>query len=490
MAAYVGQTVVFDAPMFVTNNYSSTLTISPRRIVSPTNQAYPRTAEYNSVVALNNNGMMSLSGVSGYHRMGERIFDLTVRVNSQNSLTWKSGTFRGNTRADLEKGIPNIDLTEDGREHRLLVCAMNLEYYLVDNLGTGYGPDNASQHARQRSKISKALAKIEADIYGLMEIEQGQSALEEIAADLTENTGHTYAHINDGGSANGSYTKSGYVYRTDKVEPYGQLYNNEEKVLNRKKIQCFEEKETGERFFFSINHFKAKSGSGTGQDADQGDGQGIFNYTRTCEAKSVIAQYTRLRIPFREENILIMGDLNAYAKEDPIRAFTTAGMIDLHRAFHADSSYSYTFRGQIGYLDHAICDATLFPQITGMAAYHINSDESDDYTYDKSWDETMFRSSDHDPILVGLALDHTLTSTPELGVNTYNVFYNSERIRISNGRLTDSKSFYYLYTTQGTLIDHGEILDNEYSVASPLPGMYVLIIYAEGNTYQYKIIIS
>ncbi len=493
LSGYTGQTVVFDCPMYVTNNYYGDLTIAPRRIFAGTNQALPRSTEYSTIVSLNNSGTMSLSGVSGYHRMGEMIYHLTVKVSSTTSLQYKSGDFVGNTRADLEAGLPDLG------DYRLLVCTMNLEYYLVENLGTGYGPDSEAQHQKQRTKTSTALAKIGADIYGLVEIEQGQSALREIAEDLTEKTGNPYTFINDGGSASGSYTKSGYVYRSDKVRPYGQLYSNNEKVQNRKKIQAFEEIETGEIFIFSLNHFKAKSGSGSGQDADQGDGQGQFNYSRTQEAKSVIQQYNRLRSQYKDNDVLIMGDLNAYGKEDPITAFTNVGFIDLHRAFHADTSYSYTFHGQAGYLDHAICNSTLRPQITGMAAYHINSDESDNYTYDKSNDQTMFRSSDHDPVLVGLKLDKTQTeTTTDPIVNNFTVVEQdgkevvvfNEFITIYNAWDSKENSFYALYTPQGVLIEQGQIDTTPYIVNMPsAQGVYILYVYAQGKVWQKKILV-
>ena len=493
LSRYTGQTIVFDCPMYVTNNYYGDLTIAPRRIFASTNQALPRSTEYNTIISLNNSGTMSLSGVSGYHRMGEKIYNLTVKVSSTTSLQYKSGDFVGNTRADLEAGLPDLG------EYRLLVCTMNLEYYLVENLGTGYGPDNAAAHKKQRTKTGTALAKIGADIYGLVEIEQGQSALKEIAEDLTTHTGNTYTYIDDGGSASGSYTKSGYVYRSDKVRPYGQLYSNNEKVQNRKKIQAFEEIETGEIFIFSLNHFKAKSGSGSGLDADQGDGQGQFNYSRTQEAKSVIQQYNRLRSQYKDNDVLIMGDLNAYGKEDPITAFTNVGFIDLHRAFHADTSYSYTFHGQAGYLDHAICNASLRQQITGMAAYHINSDESDDYTYDKSNDLTMFRSSDHDPVLVGLKLDKTQTeATTDPIVNNFSVAEQdgkqvvvfSEFITIYNAYDSDESSFYAIYTPQGVLVEQGQIDTSPYIVNMPTEhGLYIVYVYAQGKVWQRKILV-
>ena len=478
---YVGQTVQFDVPFYVCNNYNSLL-ISPRRTYSPTNQALPLSAEYSSILSLNSQGSVTLTGVSGYHRLGERLHNLTVKVNSQTSVSLVSCDWRGNTRADLEKGI-DLEAIDMRGEHTLLVCCMNLEYYLVENFGTGYGPDNLSEHNKQRAKVSKALAKINADLYGFVEIEQGQSALAELAADLSKNTGRKFSYINDGGSASGSYTKAGYVYCSDVLEPYGSLRYNNEGVDNRKKTQAFREKATGEVFLYSVNHFKAKSGKGSGDNADKGDGQGTYNGDRVREAKSVLNHYGSDSYYYGDEDILIMGDLNAYAMEDPIKVLREGGMIDLHRAFHADSSDSYVYRGQAGYLDHALCNSTLYPHVTGMVAYHINSDESDSYTYDKSSDQTMFRSSDHDPVLVGLRLDTTYTTTPgvaqadvTLGIQNYTPYiYNAEG------------GYYIVYRIDGVKVKEQNISSNQEEINGLNPGIYILNIYGQGRCHKMKV---
>ena len=478
---YVGQTVQFDVPFYVCNNYNSLL-ISPRRTYSPTNQALPLSAEYSSILSLNSQGSVTLTGVSGYHRLGERLHNLTVKVNSQTSVSLVSCDWRGNTRADLEKGI-DLEAIDMRGEHTLLVCCMNLEYYLVENWGTGYGPDNQSEHTKQRAKVSKALAKINADLYGFVEIEQGQSALAELAADLSKNTGRKFSYINDGGSASGSYTKAGYVYCSDVLEPHGSLRYNNEGVDNRKKTQAFREKTTGEVFLYSVNHFKAKSGKGSGDNADKGDGQGTYNGDRVREAKSVLNHYGSDSYYYGDEDILIMGDLNAYAMEDPIKVLREGGMIDLHRAFHADSSYSYVYRGQAGYLDHALCNSTLYPHVTGMVAYHINSDESDSYTYDKSSDQTMFRSSDHDPVLVGLRLDTTYTTTPgvsqadvTLGIQNYTPYiYNAEG------------GYYIVYRIDGVKVKEQNISSNQEEINGLNPGIYILNIYGQGRCHKMKV---
>ena len=480
---YVGQTVQFDAPFYVCNNYSG-LTISPRRTYSPTNQALPLSDNYYSILSLNSTGNITLNNVSGYHRLGERLHNLIVKVNSTNNVSFVSCDWQGNTRADLERGL-DMDAINMRGEHSLLVCCMNLEYYLVESLGTGYGPDNYSDHQKQRAKVSKALAKINADLYGFVEIEQGQSALAEIASDLSKNTGKHFTYIDDGGSAHSSYTKSGFVYCSDVLEPYGKLRENNTGVQNRKKTQAFIEKATGEKFLFSVNHFKAKSGKGYGDNADKGDGQGTFNGDRVREARSLLSHYESDRSYFADDDILIMGDLNAYAMEDPITVLRKGGMIDLHRAFHADSSYSYVYRGYAGYLDHALCNSTLYPFVTGMVAYHINSDESDSYTYDKSNDQTMFRSSDHDPVLVGLKLGEEVVENEDITTNSYEVYFNKEIPSIINAE----GGHYYVYRVDGNLIKEAPITTEREAIEGLTQGIYILNIYGNGKCVQTKLLV-
>ena len=481
---YVGQTVSFDVPFYVYNNYRNSYTISPRRIFQPTNQALPLSDEYNSLLSLNAQGSITLSGVEGYHRLGERLHNLVVRLDGYNKATLVSCEWRGNTREEMERGYDSLAVNMRGKAS-VIVCCMNLEYYLVKNLGTGYGPEDLSSHQKQRTKVSKALATINADLYGFVEIEQGQDALREIASDLKTKTGRNFSYINDGGSASSSYTKSGFVYCSDVLEPFGGLRENNTGVKNRKKTQAFVEKATGEKFLFSVNHFKAKSGSGSGLNADQGDGQGTYNGDRVEEAKSLIEYYYKDTTYFKDKDILIMGDLNAYAMEDPIMVLQEWGMTDLHRAFHADSSYSYVYRGYAGYLDHALCNQTLYPQVTGMVAYHINSDESDEYTYDKSNDLTMFRCSDHDPVIVGLRLDSTATYNPTLHLNNYEVYYDGATPCISNAHGGE----YRIYSMDGYLVKTSKIHSMEEYIYGLKQGLYILNIYSDGKCWKTKIII-
>jgi predicted extracellular nuclease len=484
MSQFVGKEVQFTTPFYVTNNSKTgQLTIAPRRIFNPTNQALPLSTDYHSILSLNEQGTLTLTNVSGYHRIDERVHNLKVKVNSYNSLSFISGDWRGNTRAEMEKGY-NLEAINTRGEHNLLICYMNLEYYLVDNFGTGYGPNSSADHQKQRTKTSQALAKINADIYALVEIQTGQGALAELAADLTKNTGRNFTYINDGSTTDGSYTKSGYIYCTDVVIPHGNMQHNDTYVQNRKKVQGFTEKASGEKFILSVNHFKAKSGSGSGANKDQGDGQGSYNAARVQEAKSIISNYPTYTSTFGDEDFLIVGDLNAYGKEDPITTLTDWGMIDLHRTFHADSSYSYVYQGTLGYLDHALCNSTLYPQVTGMTPYHINAPEKDTYTYDgSSNDGTMFRCSDHDPILIGLRLGKDNTTT-DITSPTYAFYYNHAIRAIENAQ----GGTYTIYNIDGTIVTQEYITSATHPLPSLAQGIYILTIHKNGQRQSLKLL--
>jgi hypothetical protein len=146
------------------------------------------------------------------------------------------------------------------------------------------------------------------------------------------------------------------------------------------------------------------------------------------------------------------------------------------------------YRGYAGYLDHALCNKTLYPQVTGMVAYHINSDESDSYTYDKSNDATMFRSSDHDPVIVGLRLDKTAIYNPDVQPEV-----NSDvHVKYINGKpyIYNAKDGEYrIYTLSGWKVKTVTINSAEEIVDNLNQGLYIINIYGQGKCLQTKLIV-
>jgi len=494
LSPYKGQVVIFDVPMVVCGNANGNYVVSPWRRYQPETQGFLGSEEYNQTVRVNNSCMFTLNGVSDYHRCGEKIYNLQVRVDetSVTKLTWQGGTWHGNTREDLNT-LPYLG------DYRLLVCGFNVENYFT-TLGS-MGARTSADRQAQRAKVSKALKQINADIFGLVELQQGNEAIAEIVEDLNNHIpGRNYQYFRD--AVTGTFQKVDFVYDANKVEPINTPVETNVEVQNRKKMVCFKELATGEKFIYSINHFKAMNTGG----ADR----------RENEAKAVVKLYNSYRQnnSIREQDLLVMGDLNCYVFTDAIQVFLKNGMIDLHRSFHADSSYSYMFGGQASYIDHAICNETLYRQITGMSAYHINSDEDDRFTYDKSSDETMFRCSDHDPVLVGLRLDSTLSQSFDPYMNDANYGDSLAFYYIYTSATEDPLVYFDIYTINGMplcsptrIIYEGDLFEQHakyYTMSNmnpnlpdevkhflPLqPGLYILHFYNKGVVTSHKLIVK
>ena len=200
----------------------------------------------------------------------------------------------------------------------------------------------------------------------------------------------------------------------------------------------------GQRFTVIANHFTSKGCPGTGADADAGDGQGCFNGTRTAQAARLLTWTSSTVLPAAgDPDVLLLGDFNAYAQEDPVTTLNGGGFTDLESSLLGANAYSYLFDGQLGHLDYAFASSSLTSQVMGVGAWHINADEVPLFDYndevtdalgEATFEEkpdgsalvpprvvfqpaTPYRASDHDPILVGLfgVADLGVTVTPPSG---------------------------------------------------------------------------
>jgi uncharacterized protein len=164
----------------------------------------------------------------------------------------------------------------------------------------------------------------------------------------------------------------------------------------------------GDAFTVVANHFKSKSpGEPTGDNVDSGDGQGAWNGDRRRQAASLASFADELRRDTGDGDVLLMGDINAYTEEDPIIDLERAGYADLGEEFDP-GRYSYVFDEQSGSLDHALATTALEKKVTDLVHWNINAVES--FAYQYSGDPALYvpdpyRSSDHDPLLLGLDLE-------------------------------------------------------------------------------------
>lgn len=326
---------------------------------------------------------------------------------------------------------------------RLTVTSYNvLNYFSTIDTSNNCGPsfnldcrgaDSEVERERQLTKIAAGLAEIDADVAGLIEIQNDgdDRSVKQIVDALNGLTAPgTYAAIETGFIGTDAI-KVALIYQPATVTPVGEyaiLDSSDDPrfidTANRPVlIQTFEEDSTGERFTIAVNHLKSKgSDCNALGDPNLNDGQGNCNETRTRAVEALLDYLAEDPTGSGDPDFLIVGDLNSYAMEDPITTITGAGWTDLHEEFEGSTGYSYVFDGLLGYLDTALATPTLLRQVTGTTAWHINADEVPLFDYNDEFrtaDEAAFdresnalplyspdplRSSDHDPVVVGLAL--------------------------------------------------------------------------------------
>jgi predicted extracellular nuclease len=61
--------------------------------------------------------------------------------------------------------------------------------------------------------------------------------------------------------------------------------------------------------------------------------------------------------------------------EDPITELEVTGWSDLIETYVGAEVYSYVFKGQTGYLDHALANQSMAGQILNTLVWYINADE-------------------------------------------------------------------------------------------------------------------
>ncbi len=290
------------------------------------------------------------------------------------------------------------------------------------------GAAEAEDLERQEAKIVAAISGLGADVVALEEIENSvhfgkprDQALSDLVDALDEHDGAgTWAYVASPAEVpeDEDVIRNAFIYRTATAEPVGEsriLVGSEAFVNAREPLaQVFQPAggvlaDTGDDVLVVTNHFKSKGSAGPWPgDADQGDGQGNANESRVRQATALVEFADVVAAEAGTDRVLLVGDFNAYEKEDPIVVLTDAGYTDLGPT---TGKYSYSFGGQVGSLDHVLASPAAAELVTGADIWNINAyepvaNEYSRYNYNVSllYDTTPFRSSDHDPFLVGLDL--------------------------------------------------------------------------------------
>ncbi|WP_287873167.1 ExeM/NucH family extracellular endonuclease [Aeromonas sp.] len=339
--------------------------------------------------------------------------------------------------------------------------------------GCNRGAKSQPEFEKQRTKIVNAITAMDADLLGLMEMEnngfEDNSALHNLVTRLNEqqkDASKHYAYVRlpvstltDGKFFGGDAIMVAMIYRPALLTPSGDasviklpeqryITGGVAKTAGQRDslVQTFTLAKSKEPLTLVVNHLKSK-GSGCYENGDgktePADLQGKCTEFRVSAAKVLGEAVSKL-----PGQVLLVGDFNSYAKEDPIRVLTdynpatserkivsashtfigdqsyeqlgrevtrSYGLIDLNVKFNKEKAISYSYEGELGTLDYALANPVLASKVAGVADWHINSFESNLFEYGSQYTGTLLKSdnpfsaSDHDPIIVDLRLESDAT---------------------------------------------------------------------------------
>jgi 5'-nucleotidase len=317
------------------------------------------------------------------------------------------------------------------------VAAFNvLNYFttLTEDDPDARGAETAEEFTVQKSKIVTAINALGADVVALQEIENSvklgeapDEALADLVAGLNADAGSTvWDYVRTPGvlrdAAITDYITNAIIYKPARVKPSGEAQTVvDESVWDIAREPIAQTFKFDKQFVTVVaNHFKSKGNNPP--DSTPQPGQDPYNDERVEQAQSLLA-FANTLSEDRRTDIYLVGDFNSYAKEDPIKVFTDAGWSDTLFG-KARGQYTYTFDGELGSLDHVIASPSADDKVTGAGVWSINSPEWSGREYWGAAAEagTPFRSSDHDPILVGVGKEGT-PGTVDIDLVTVNDFH-------------------------------------------------------------------
>ena len=301
------------------------------------------------------------------------------------------------------------------------IAGMNLlNLFNGDGQGGGFPTERGARdhegYVRQLAKHVATITALDPAIIAAQELENDgfgpESAVQELADALNAaQPGARWTPVASGGRIGGDQITVGLLYRADRVDAVGApalVVDGPFQYGSRPVLAQSFRKGRGAVFTVASVHFKSKGGceDAQGADRDQNDGQGCFNAQRVASAEAMHAWLATDPTGSGSDRVAVLGDFNAHAMEDPMRGLRERGWVDAFAASvdGAVAPHSFVFDGQAGRLDHAMLSPSMAARLRGAAKWHVNSDESIAFGYfgPLGRDAGPWRSSDHDPMLIGV----------------------------------------------------------------------------------------
>ncbi|GAA5000073.1 ExeM/NucH family extracellular endonuclease [Acinetobacter puyangensis] len=458
---YQGELIEFKPTQTLTisENYNygryGALSLTPSRLFIPT-QLYPAgSSEAKTLAELNERSEINLD--DGY---GKQNINPLWPLNFSSANTLRAGAqLNVNVKGVLSRMAygyaiqpilteSTVEVVADSNKRpsivakdskQIRVAAFNVLNYdngAEQGFPTERGATTEAEFKRQHAKIVAALKDIDADVYGLMEIANNGYDKDSALAYLTNALGADWQYVTpkSADKLGGDAIAVAIIYNSKRVKPVNDpvTFDFADNKTRTTIAQSFQPISGGKTFTVVPQHLKSKSCSGaTDTEADQNDGQSCWNPTRKTSVEKLIQWLAKNPTGVTKSNTLILGDMNSYAKEEPILLLQQAGFKTLltdENIGEGKAGYSYVFgvasnstgHGGAGSLDHALADADLYPLVKKTFAWHINADEptvldyNEEYKTDEQkalfYAEDAYRSSDHDPVIVDLDLNEASTT--------------------------------------------------------------------------------
>lgn len=271
------------------------------------------------------------------------------------------------------------------------------------------GAATAAEREAQAAKLVATLLALDADALALAEVENDddEAALDDLLARLNDaqraagrGPESAYAAVPTArADRGGDAIRVAIVYRPARLTLAG-VRADRDRVHDRPPLAATFDRPDGERFTLVAAHHKSKGGCPTSGDVDRG--AGCWDLRRDAQTGALLAFADALAADVGDPDVVVLGDLNAYRHEAPVRRFAEAGWWLAVDAMPPADAYSYVHFGRAGALDHAAASPSAAARVTGAAFWRVNADEPPGADADRP---TPFRASDHDPLLVAIAPD-------------------------------------------------------------------------------------
>ncbi|WP_295842348.1 ExeM/NucH family extracellular endonuclease [uncultured Microbacterium sp.] len=311
------------------------------------------------------------------------------------------------------------------------------------------GAANDENLTRQQDKIVAAINGLGADVVSLEEIENSakfgknrDAALSTLVGALNAALGsEQWAFVPSPAAlpATEDVIRTAFIYKKAVAAPVGDSVILDDAAFRNARqplAQAFAPVAFPDAKILAIvNHFKSKGDSDPKATGDNANGiQGAFNGDRVRQAEA-LGNFAKTRsAAVGTDDVFLLGDFNSYSQEDPIQKLRDFGFEPLEAG---TGKYSYSFSGQSGSLDHVLASPSARELVTGADIWNINAVEAlaleySRYNYNalNFYDTTPYRSSDHDPVIVGLDLSPT-TQVNLVGINDFHGRIDANTVRFA-----------------------------------------------------------